>query len=555
MSSLLGNYVHYYWSNYKRYGTYRRASHWISQDREQGTQENDFDTNIFNAHQQSLETRIENLRFQGDLQQLSTQYNNKVREQAKVISELKKNNNAQFVGLVSAIVSSLGDSYEKQLDKIVESIDWNEAKETFTYRGVGTTTSTSSPPAYSYKVIGDKRASSQPRIDYCEKQFIPYIQEVTGDSNHQDIQKLREWVTILKENLRTYKSQEEVLKRIKKNKQGDQSLRDLPADLAREIDNNINDIRFYYTNAINIQTAIQAAFAEFIGNTLEQDLNSITAEEIVKALDVGKRETGTVMNGSQVTIKMNTDTVKNWFKQQGYSKRTMNALSAQVTSGKDKVVTDFYATLGGSTSQKTDIEANLEGTELRISMKNTNLMARSSEDNLEKEYAIPHVSLQNSVLALYLTALQKESPQTNLGNHYLNILAEHDVVDSTYHSMRQQANEALTLYILYSALTGQGQLRKQGFANVFAVYDKSNYSVNGVPYQRVKFFDMADILTDFSSSGYNVLQPAIKDISFNNDWGETSTDRITRLLLEARTKAISATLSTEMLRNMYAARA
>jgi hypothetical protein len=63
--------------------------------------------------------------------------------------------------------------------------------------------------------------------------------------------------------------------------------------------------------------------------------------------------------------------------------------------------------------------------------------------------------------------------------------------------LRADANKSLRLYIAYSALTGEGQLRKTGFANVFAVQDKQK--AKGTPFNRVKFYDIPTLVNTLSN--------------------------------------------------------
>jgi hypothetical protein len=126
--------------------------------------------------------------------------------------------------------------------------------------------------------------------------------------------------------------------------------------------------------------------------------------------------------------------------------------------------------------------------------------------------------------------------------------------------MRKEADRALSLYILYSALTGSGQLRKQQnnkFANILAIYEKGS-TAKGAP--RVKFFDMWDIVNkaDMFKTGA-VLKPEISSINLNNDLVSNSgvlsrkdaNTRISKLLVEARNKNISAALSKHFLNSIY----
>lgn len=561
MGSLLGNYIHYNASNYIRYGTFRRSAHWTKKDGSTVQQQSNFSTTRFREHKNDVVKLIEKLRFSpGQLKQLETEYNIRIAEQAKNIQELRLSDPQQYTAIIDALIRSLGKSFAARVTEIIQNLTWNDKLQTYVYKGAAKVRSEeaiSAPPPYTIGVSAKEgatgRGQSAPRIKYCSE-LIKYIKDITGNSNHPDIISLKNTQRILYKHALDYLKSETVVQRLnlKKKKGASQKIfYDLPHEIALEIDQTLLQLRGSYLEISKINETIQATFAEFIGNSIGKDLSTIAIDEIVKMLDTSKNSS---MSGSgsgkstvQTTITMDSSALKEWQRENKKSDKSMNALSTQVVTKYNKVVTDFYATLGSEVSPKADIKVQLTGGSQSISIKNTNMAAR------ETEFTIPHVKLQPSALALYLTAIQRQWP--DLGNHYLNMLTEHPSTNSpTWQKMHQEASEALTLYILYSALSGQGQLRTKGFANIFAVYDKSSYMPAGMEeYRRVKFFDMADIImkAQATANGYKYINPPISAIKLKNEWAKTSTARITKVLMQARTKTIVATLSTEMLRNLY----
>ena len=203
-------------------------------------------------------------------------------------------------------------------------------------------------------------------------------------------------------------------------------------------------------------------------------------------------------------------------------------------------------------------------------MKNYDLSSLTHfENGIE---TVSGVSLQSSNLAFWLAALETETP--TLGNHYLQVLSAQRGFENGKHSaeiqrMRKQANEALTLYILWASATGRGQGRggESQFADILAVYDKAKS--NGKEFRRIKLFSIRDLLkklcenSDYLSNSYNyvIMKPSLVDgnIIIDNDYvGDYETPdynvankRITQMLAHARSINISAALTKLFL--IYAA--
>jgi hypothetical protein len=89
-------------------------------------------------------------------------------------------------------------------------------------------------------------------------------------------------------------------------------------------------------------------------------------------------------------------------------------------------------------------------------------------------------------------------------------------------------------------MTGRGQLRAGQEADILAIYDKDPKAG-----MRVRLFDMYDIMCRIDHEGQRYgLTPDLHTFTFGNDWDEDSSSaRITKLIYEARTTNITASLS------------
>lgn len=553
--SLLGNYIHYGWYRYKRLGTYK--------DNSEGSG-NNFHTTVFSLHSSELYKQIRSLKI-SNLAQLEAEYNNLNDDQILAFKNLLKNNKSRFEIIMTEIIKSLGEKYIPLAATMARDIQINN--DSIVYTGGASKKIVNyigPPPNFSFgagkekKGTGIARYKSLPRINFC-KEMVKYIEKSTNNPNHPDIKELQKWIVSFTINRNAYLKQRHTLKLVinKKDEKIQTDVFDLPEDIAITFDQYAMSLRTSYISIGEINEKLQAVFDEFIGNILYYDINMVVnntmlgqLQAISQALTVGKQQTSS--GAGKLIVDLDINEAKGWIEQKNKEyKNKIKTKGHQVL--KDKYTSLFldFSHIGDATQQKADVEVALSGQWHGISLKNTNLQARNSDT--ENLFDIPHVSLQDSSLILYLADIEKN--YENLGNHYLNIFAAHKRIDSLYSNMRKQANKALTLHILWSSLTGQGQLRTGGQANIFAIYDKASRTKAGE--HRVKFFDMASIILNYFNNPNGFAEPGsiftqINDIELENDWNSKGEDaRITRLLLDARDHVIIARLTTEYLRNIY----
>lgn len=178
-----------------------------------------------------------------------------------------------------------------------------------------------------------------------------------------------------------------------------------------------------------------------------------------------------------------------------------------------------------------------------ISMKYTDLYSG--------EFGFPSIGLQESSLLLYLAGLK--TPQ-GAQLHFLNVLAEHPDRDTSFDKIRESANEALAVLLLYQSLTGSLQNRSGGVgANIFAVKNPKTGYVN--------FFDMNEIILKVLDQNdiYNavVFSPTLDSINLKNDWygesknWEDARRRMQKVFYEARLQPIKVSLSKQFLVDQF----
>lgn len=158
-------------------------------------------------------------------------------------------------------------------------------------------------------------------------------------------------------------------------------------------------------------------------------------------------------------------------------------------------------------------------------------------------------------------SLVKDTPLLNLiagydtngieyANHFLNVLAYHpdsNVSWFNWKAIRNEAQATLAVHILYSALSGRWTGKQEGFADILVVKDKS--TADGV-----KFYDVAAIVDDMQKNIYKIydainvtgggffdLENAYQGNSAKVGAGVSR--RLTRLLASAHSKKVSVSIA------------
>lgn len=549
--NILGNYVYLNWANYERAGT---RNIWTKEQPSRPVISN-FNEKIFFMHKANILNTVRSFKI-SNIRQLEDAYNTSLQKRNDQMRQIFQTDTESFKGIMDLLISTLGKRYALKINELLPLVTWDGDRERPVIIGKINDLNLDqipAPPSIGFGVSSHgKRGQCRPRIKWCDD-MKKYIESINQGNPNEDSKQLDQ----IQEDLQNIQTSYRALKNII-NKNA--IAYELTNEQALGIDKQLNNIRAGYIDVQQLNTVLAAAWAEFTGNILEQDLNLITWREMYQAVSVGKQTTqSSSEKENTVSIKINDKAAVSYFekKYREAQKLSGNLNSKQIKQiAKQAKINANFKTLGSSVSNKRDIEVTLRGEKYGISMKNTNLLAPIDIDAELSEHQIPHVALQTSSLALYLMAI--EANDEALGTHYLNILATHSDIDSKYKDMRKQANKSLTLYILYSTLTGEGQLRSQSKVNIFAIYDKAKR--NGE--YRVKFYDIASLILNIAQmedfEKMNFLYPKIPDIKLNNDYEEALDDKVNgvavrraKVLLEARTANIAAYLTNDFLQNIY----
>lgn len=541
--SALGNYVHLTWSGYKAAGTY--STHHSKNKKEKSN----FSPYIFDIHYDSLRSQVAKEKIT-DLNKLETIYNQKNEQAADVFKRLNKENKTHHSILTYLLKKINAQWTDDFINEIINGLEWVDDIQNFRY------TPTSRAKATIAKYTS-KESASVPSLRW-EGNWHLVSPVITYANNLHEYLKTRGAPDANK----VARIQQELLKL----KDCDTQIRSVAAKLGKGgvFDPNsiegrwqtqlarqkleLDTIREKYLSVEEINRQIQQSMAEVLGSIVVDNTPRVSQAAFKQAIADAFSSGGRTL--SEVTAKggIITPNVKVAAEFEKEKENTTKSLFAQTGKTKDGRLEYAWRDLGTSRAQKSDVELVVDEQRFGVSVKNTALTAKNYK-NKDGIVVQNQINLQSSSLLLYLAGMEEH--WSNLGNHYLNILTTHQDVDSIYSTMRKEAIKSLKLYILWSALTGKGQLRSnKGAAQILAIYDKTSKPDAETNFRRVKFYDMSELIMKIADSNFTQgvsFSPSLDSLTIANEPEETAGIRLTKILIDARKKNISAALYTSFL--------
>lgn len=140
----------------------------------------------------------------------------------------------------------------------------------------------------------------------------------------------------------------------------------------------------------------------------------------------------------------------------------------------------------------------------------------------------------------------------NLTNHFLNIFTTHPQIESSFNRCRKIAEESLAYSLLWSAMSGKGVGKTEGFADIFVV--KNNKSKDNT----VKMWDIGSLINSIIKDKANleknlIINPKLENLWIENEWeggptpGALLQKRIAKLLLYTHMEKMSVSISPSIL--------
>ena len=548
-----GQYVHLHWQNYKIGGTYRSQVNW--RGREKYDQQTNYSRVIFKNHRQNILKAAKKFDIP-NLKELEDRYNASNSNMAKWLNDLvidAKTNKGRAKSLLKDILQMINKSWnDVQLEEILNHLAPSDnglikytgqgflKEATNNIKGFQPTGQNMNAASllnrceklreeirnFSDEELSDKQKyyTTLNRIEYAIKAIIE-----NGTVTAKALKNV-ENIPLSKEQLSTIHGRLKVPEIVKNNKSIEQ----------KYIIDPLNEIYALFTTRKIINAQLAYRIPEILGELIAENANEISYKTLKELFKELKTTGGTGQKTTDITVQPE---IFSYFNKEALSGNAKEPIYSDENG--EKVIIDYQLRpVGGKVQQKTDII--FEGQ--NISMKTTSL------ENIEyqSQYTdIPSISLQSSSLFLYLLGIQQQ--EEDLGTHYLNILASHPDEDQLYTAMRKEANRALQLYIFYSALTGEGQLREGKFANIFAVYEKNNRK-NQPP--KVRFFSTYKMIEKMDQlQDGAIFDPPISTLHYANEFvgegnkkdGKNANLRISRLLVDVRNEQISAYVAKSFL--------
>lgn len=308
----------------------------------------------------------------------------------------------------------------------------------------------------------------------------------------------------------------------------------------RIIIDSINDFLDQFISLDKIKQEIEWRFSEMITGVvakhitdlLNNNLNEKTLENILNGFSSSGSNMAPGIKRSFASVHM-PEFKPNSRHLKSKSNTTINGIQVSIKEN---------GQVGGSKSQKSDIDFIFQGSEYHLSLKNINFDLGISKQ-------IPSIKLQNSSLMLFLEGMEF-GPK--LVSYYLNTFSADGKKNSAYYEAINMARKTLYLQMLYSALSGQDQLRFGGFANILAIYDKNSINTP----ERIRLFyidDILNVLNPFTSNtklpqNINKLTIPNKRIPGKNS-PIAAQQRIGQTLEEAHKKNIYLNLTSSFVKN------
>ena len=555
--SQLGHYIHLSWSGYTQYGTHTAKEG-----------KSNFIPHIFDLHYYDLKEKIKSQKIT-NLANLEKEYNIKNKEAFKLFYNLDKQDK-EDKSILRYLLSQINSTWTRYtIEAIIDGLQWNSSKDTFEFKPTGklaglykNKNSTSVPSLRWDSKSGWHKV--KPIKEYAKK-LSKYIEALSQDAEDKsaldnDISKITtEIIPALNgvEQLTDTKTQSIAQKIYNKSASKiEKSQFKIWQKILSEQKERLDNIRIKYISAEEINLQIQAALAEIFGNFVARGADTIAKEtlkeEIKKAISVG-RETSSIEARKNSIISINATFAEEEYQRAETEGVVQIMKKNALSNGKFSY---GFSEIGQGRAQKRDVELSINERTYGISVKNTNLAqdyAKALEQNHNFQGAT--ISLQSSSLMLYLLGMEQE--WSNMGNHYLNIFATHekDNVNNNglyrMYEMRTEAMRSLKLYVLYSAMTGKGQLRSEdGAADILAVYDKAS-TKNKEGFRRIKLYDMSELILKIADTnfkqGINFSPDINSQFYIENERADTVGYRLSQTLANARRKNIAVSLFTQFL--------
>ena len=562
---------------YRRFYTYYYTSQYLTIYKGAG-----IISAFFDAHLQNLYNRLKaQISFTDEeIKKIEEDYNTQVAIQNDLVKQLlidakqKKTQYAQQA-LNSYLQKTFPGLSAAQYADLLRHLEFNEATQSLQYTGTTFTQNSAGATGLKHWHIANLnqfRVASQivKRIEEAEnilnkrfsaEQLAPYYHDSQGNGLLDLKKKLVDQgrVTISENNgKKTYHGA-----RLYQNLENNEE------EIGKLVWNKLQEIKAGLGGIASVNDSLGAVYTELIGHLVANQAPKVakktagveiqnwaaktTAGNTNTKTQSSSRGTGGIQFGLQ-SIDLDQDFLKTIFEN---TPKDKESYVRQIVDAHNNTITYTLKEVGGSVHGKLDGYINVEiqnGAVKKVPVSFKNYALKGGDA----------ITAQGSgFLLAYLEGAEQLTP--NFTEHILNIYSQHpekEVEDHTDYGavikiLRDKAAEALRAQFLYSALSGEMQMRQGQEAEILAVYDKTA-SETKTPL--VRLYGIKNlILNMIENEDYTGMRSNLnmQNHWFSNDWAPNpkappsaagSKTRYTKVLYEARTKNIKVSLAKRLLR-------
>ena len=558
-----------------RFYTYYYTSQYLKSYKGAGTISSFFDAHLNNLcntlRQQSSLSKKE-------LELLENKYNDRVSAQNEAIQALLKSAKSGSKYANTALQSFLEKAFsglsQEQYNELLTHLTFNETTQTLQYTGTALQRAQSGATGLSnwrIKDINQFRVASNivQHIDeaiailtakFSSDQLQPYFYDVNGEEGLLTLRK-----RILKVGKVTMtKTEEKIIYH------GARLMTQQEEDLGKLVWNKLQQIKAGLGGIASINDTLGWVYTEMLAQLIAQEVPAYAKQELGKQIQqwaaevtTGNKSTSTANNSSAKGVAQfglqSIDLDQNFLKSiadAGDSK--LETYVRSITDADGNVINYTLKPTGGATHGKADgyIEMTVGNDSIKsipISLKNYNL---STGDALTVQ--------SSGFLLAYLEGAESVAP--GFTEHILNIYSMHPTQEendgtdygAVMQILRDKAAESLRIQMLYSALSGQMQMKSGQEAEILAIYDKGASTTNT---PRVRLYSVKELVLDMiEQQDFTAMRSNVSFAKpwFDNNWVQTNgmqpseegaKTRYTKVLYEARIKNISVNMAKRILRS------
>lgn len=519
-----------------------------------------------------------------NISELEKKYNDATEKEVEFLKGLDAKNNTDHRDILSQMLQSfINNITSQQLQEILDNLVWDENLQAFQYRGTGYSQGVKDKDIKT--TIGNATEYRIPsavakRLDKIIN-TIKSSEKYSQDQKNTFVSKLNELKTkvIKYGNIRTIKEQtgEGIEKITYKGKKAilNSGKKEWEQDFSLWAYSEVKVILSQLMDIDNLNRTLSWKFTELLGHFVGNRV-TIAKDEAAKVVigwieDWVKHGIGHQKTGANRGL-IDWDINPNYFDQDYLASQYAQEKEYVAKAGKNQYsltpVVQNNAKLDGKTDAVFTVQYEDSKTEkVNLSIKNYDLTSDLAANNISDL----SITLQGkSRLLLYLEGA--ESIHRKFTIHMLNLLSDHEEhpqndQSANLQNLRGEAIKVLKSQLLYSALTGDAQMKAGLQANVFAVYDKGATEPNA---RRIKLFDMGSIITECLMNTNAISTRELDRFSSSNPMFKNETEnkeavgsaaieaaaklRVTKIMHEARSQAITVGVSKQLLNNIYSLR-